>query len=105
MSTLYQRINDLVRRVPQGKVMTYGQIGQLASCSGRVVGFAMAALKPGSDVPWQRVINAKGEVSRRRDAERDLFQRDLLEAEGLRFDCDGRVDLSLYNYEIEAPEA
>ena len=43
MSTLYQRIYDLVRKVPPGKVITYGQVGKLANCTGRVVGFAMAA--------------------------------------------------------------
>jgi methylated-DNA-protein-cysteine methyltransferase-like protein len=64
-----------------------------------MVGWAMAAVPAGSDVPWHRVINARGEVSPRADgsgAERG--QRWLLEREGVRFDARGRVDLDRYGW-------
>ena len=92
-SSLYQRIYDLVRQIPSGRVTTYGQISQLADCNARTVGFAMAALPIGSDVPWQRVINRLGKVSSRTDGEGNILQRHLLENEGLEFDHLERVDL------------
>jgi methylated-DNA-protein-cysteine methyltransferase-like protein len=92
-SPLYRSIYRIVRRIPEGRVMTYGQIGRLVGCTARTVGFAMAALHGTSAVPWQRVINSRGEISPRRDGEGNLLQRDLLEAEGIHFDQRGRLDL------------
>ncbi|SHJ85697.1 O(6)-alkylguanine repair protein YbaZ [Malonomonas rubra DSM 5091] len=95
-SSLYQQIYDLVRQVPPGRVTTYGQIGRLIGCTARTVGFAMAALAPGTDVPWQRVINSQGKVSPRRDGEGNLLQQVLLQAEGVQFSRSGKVDLQTY---------
>lgn len=95
-SPLYGRIYDLVRRIPPGRVTTYGRIARQVGCTARTVGFAMAALPAGHDVPWQRVINSQGKVSPRRDGDGELVQRLLLEAEGVRFDARGRVDLVRY---------
>jgi len=81
--------------------MTYGQIGQLVGCTARTVGFAMAALRGESCLPWQRVINSQGKVSPRTDGEGNLLQRDLLESEGVHFDRSGRVDLDLYRWQGE----
>lgn len=91
----YQRIYAVVRRIPRGKVSTYGQIAVLAGLPGhaRQVGYALHALPDGTTVPWHRVINARGEVSRRRVPGPELSQRLLLEREGVRFDGRGRVDL------------
>ncbi|WP_298436281.1 MGMT family protein [Geobacter sp.] len=100
-SPLYDRIYALVRRVPPGRATTYGRIARQVGCTARTVGFAMAALPAGHDVPWQRVINARGEVSPRSDGDGDLIQRLLLEAEGVRFDARGRVDLRRYGWEGE----
>jgi methylated-DNA-protein-cysteine methyltransferase related protein len=58
-----------------------------------MVGYAMAALPPGSGVPWQRVINAQGKISLRADSAGNSRQRQLLEEEGIRFDGQGRVNL------------
>ena len=96
--SLFQKIHALIRQIPCGYVATYGQLGRVVGCSARTVGFALAALPAGTDVPWQRVINSRGEVSPRRDGERDLLQRDLLEAEGVCFDQRGRVDLERYGW-------
>lgn len=97
-STLYQQIYALVRQIPPGYVSTYGRIGQLVGCTARTVGFALAALPPASDVPWQRVINRQGTVSPRRDGEGNLLQYDLLVAEGICFDAAQRLDLQRYDW-------
>ncbi|MEE8545525.1 MAG: MGMT family protein [Alphaproteobacteria bacterium] len=88
-----QRIYDLVRRVPEGQVASYGQLARLVGCGARLVGYAMAALPARSEVPWHRVINADGGISPRRSGGGEIRQRRLLEAEGVRFDSRGRVDL------------
>jgi methylated-DNA-protein-cysteine methyltransferase-like protein len=100
-SPLYSRIYGLVRRSPPGRVATYGAIARVVGCTARTVGFAMAALPAGHDLPWQRVINSHGTVSPRRNGDGDVIQRLLLEAEGVEFDARGRVDLSRYGWEGE----
>lgn len=97
-SHLYQRIYGLVRQVPPGRVATYGQIGRLIGCTPRTVGFAMAALPPGSQVPWHRVINSQGRISLRADGDGAQVQQLLLEAEGVRFDSRQKVDLAIYRW-------
>lgn len=93
---LYNRIYALVRQIPPGRVTTYGHIARQIGCTARTVGFAMAALPAGHDVPWQRVINSEGKVRPRRNDDGAIIQRQLLEAEGVRFDARGRVDLIRY---------
>ena len=96
LSSSYRRIYAVVRRIPRGRVATYGQVAVLAGLGGhaRQVGYAMHALPKGSSVPWHRVINARGEISRRRRPGEELSQRMLLEREGVRFDARGRVALA-----------
>jgi methylated-DNA-protein-cysteine methyltransferase related protein len=96
LSPSYRRIYAVVRRIPRGRVATYGQVAMLAGLGGhaRQVGYAMHALAKGSSVPWHRVINARGEISRRRRPGEELSQRMLLEREGVRFDARGRVALA-----------
>ena len=95
---LFQRIYAAVRALPEGRVATYGGIGQYIGCSAQMVGFAMAAVAEESDVPWHRVINHKGMISRRADGYSDGRQRALLEAEGIRFDANGCLDLKRYGW-------
>ena len=99
-SSPYQRIYAVVRRIPRGKVATYGQVARLARLPGRArqVGYAMHALPPGTTVPWQRVVNAQGKVSRRRVPGAELTQRMLLLREGVRFGAGGRISLALYGW-------
>jgi methylated-DNA-protein-cysteine methyltransferase-like protein len=96
----HERIYRVVRRIPRGRVATYGQIATLARLprQPRLVGYALHALPNESDVPWQRVINARGEVSRRAQPGFEDVQRQLLEAEGVAFDRRGRVDLARYRW-------
>lgn len=94
---LYARIYAAVRRIPKGKVSTYGGVAKrVPGATARIVGYAMAALPAESGVPWQRVVNHKGEISLRKSGLPDLRQRRLLEAEGVRFSLRGRIDLKLY---------
>jgi methylated-DNA-protein-cysteine methyltransferase-like protein len=95
---LYQRIYALVRQVPPGSVTTYGVLAQQAGCTARTVGFAMAALPSGHDVPWHRVINSQGRVSPRADGDGSLIQQLLLEAEGVHFDDRERIDLERFGW-------
>lgn len=91
--SLYDHIYAVVRSIPPGRVATYGQIAVIVGrCTARTVGYAMAAVPVGSDVPWHRVINSRGEISARREGDGDRRQRLLLEAEGVYFDALGRVD-------------
>ena len=96
---VYERILDVVRQVPQGQVATYGQIAMVAGgCTPRMVGYCLAALDPGSDVPWQRVINHKGMVSPRSSGHGSQLQRELLIEEGVEFDHRGRVSFRKFGW-------
>ncbi len=96
MLSKYHQINQIVRKVPKGKVATYGQIAlYVERCTPRMVGYAMAALSE-EDVPWQRIVNAQGGISPRADGDGALIQRKLLEAEGVVFNANGRIDLKRY---------
>jgi methylated-DNA-protein-cysteine methyltransferase related protein len=110
-TTFNRHVWDAVRQIPRGRVATYGQIARRVplppgvdpqdyqAFGARWVGSAMAACP--DDVPWQRVINSKGEISLRAGAER---QRHLLEAEGVLFDDRGRVDLKRFGWQATGPE-
>ena len=103
---------EVVRQIPAGKVATYGQISRMIpppegvaaksylSLGPRWVGGAMAACP--DDVPWQRVINSKGEISPRPGADE---QRRLLEEEGVEFDVRDRVYLKVFGWETESGSA
>ena len=95
----WEHIYAVVRRIPRGRVATYGQVAELAGLPGhaRQVGYALHALSEQSRVPWHRVLNARGAVSRRAEPGSEGFQRLLLEGEGVRF-VDDRVDLSRHGW-------
>ncbi len=96
----YERIYTVVRRIPRGRVATYGQVAELARLPGhaRQVGYAMHALPGTSSAPWHRVVNASGGISCRRAAGAELEQRLRLEAEGVHFDQRGRIPLARYRW-------
>ncbi len=98
--TFYGAVYALVRRIPPGRVMTYGQVAlELgAPAAARAVGYALAWLPAGTDVPWWRVVNARGGISLRGRGEAAELQRRLLEAEGVAFGPDGRMDLRTYRW-------
>ena len=100
VSETYRRIWAVARRIPKGKVATYGQIAAISGHPGqaRLVGYAIHALPEGSDVPWHRVINARGEISFDEASPGYHVQRALLEKDGVRFDVKRRIDLKVYRW-------
>jgi methylated-DNA-protein-cysteine methyltransferase-like protein len=96
----YSRIYAVVNGIPAGCVATYGQVAALAGLSGhaRQVGYALNALPEGHNIPWHRVINAKGQISVRAEFGHDNLQRLLLEAEGVAFDGKGSVSLERFGW-------
>ena len=103
MNKTYERIYSIVNRIPKGKVATYGQIARLAGLAGhaRQVGYALNALPDELDVPWHRVINAKGEISKRANPVYEQIQRELLEEEGVVFNQDSRLSMTGYQWKIK----
>jgi methylated-DNA-protein-cysteine methyltransferase-like protein len=83
----YQMIWGVVKKIPRGKVATYGEIARLSGLLGqaRQVGYALHALPPGSNVPWYRVINSQGKISLPRSNGQYTKQKRLLEKEGVVF--------------------
>jgi methylated-DNA-protein-cysteine methyltransferase-like protein len=98
--TLFDKVYWIVQRIPPGKVATYGQIARLLGIprGARTVGWALHSLPDDVEVPWQRVINAQGRVSSGSGDDESTSQRTLLEAEGIVFDEQGRVDLKVYGW-------
>ena len=97
----YERVWKVVRRIPRGRVATYGQVARLAGLGGgaRLVGYALHALAEDErGVPWQRVINAQGRISARGFGGSEELQRRLLVREGVRFDARARVDLARFGW-------
>lgn len=96
----WDRIYDVVLRIPRGRVATYGQVAALAGLPrhARQVGYALHALPESTKVPWHRVINAKGEVSARSTPGWDRLQLALLRRERV-LGANGRVDLDRFRWE------
>jgi methylated-DNA-protein-cysteine methyltransferase-like protein len=98
-SGVYTGIYEVVREIPFGRVATYGQIATFVDhCTARMVGYALAALRQGSGVPWHRVINSSGRISKRTCGDGHDRQRKLLAAEGILLDRNGRVDLERFGW-------
>jgi methylated-DNA-protein-cysteine methyltransferase-like protein len=94
-----QRVYAAVALVPRGRLATYGQIAELIGAYGRArqVGWALRRLALPSPVPWHRVVNAQGRISFTPSREgSDWIQRQLLLAEGIPVDAEGRLPLRRY---------
>ena len=99
--TRYDQLYAVIRRIPRGRVATYGQIAMLAGLPGqaRMVGYALASLPARSRVPWQRVVNAEGRVSVRRGGSGvEALQRAMLRREGVRFGASDAIPLAVYRW-------
>jgi len=96
----YERIYRVVSRIPRGRVATYGQVAELAGLPGgaRQVGYALAALSDAREVPWHRVVNAGGGISRRSEPVFELLQRELLAREGVVFNASGRLSFARFGW-------
>jgi methylated-DNA-protein-cysteine methyltransferase-like protein len=103
VEALYRRIYAVIRKIPKGRVATYGQVAELAGIPGgaRVAGAALKTSKPGDRLPWQRVI---GKASRLRgriaihDPVGAAIQRNLLEHLGVSLGVRGLVALDAYGW-------
>lgn len=95
----FEIIYDVIRRIPCGKVATYGQIAALAGNKrwARVVGYALHAVPEGSDIPWYRVVKKNGEVFGAAESAGGMYQTELLQKEGVGF-ADGYVDMKKYQW-------
>lgn len=103
MTPFFEAVYEAVRAIPSGRVCAYGQVALLVGSPGaaRQVGWALHCLPADTDVPWHRVVNARGGISRRSrwgEAER---QQVLLESEGVEFDENGLIDLNIHGYTPE----
>lgn len=94
-----ERVYEIVRRIPLGRVMTYGQIAGILGegYTPRTVGYVMHAADS-EGVPWQRVINSQGKCSTGRLTIPVDLQKSMLEQEGVEFDARGRCDLRKYGW-------
>lgn len=99
----HERIYAAVRTIPRGRVSTYGSVARIAGFDGqaRLVGYALAALRDGSSVPWHRVINAQGKLSlERAGSSSGTTQRLRLAREGVTVDAAGRVSLARFGWKL-----
>ena len=96
--TTFERIYEVVRQIPKGKVATYGQVAMMAGNPrwARVVGYALHQNPAPGIIPCHRVVNREGRVAAAFAFGGGETQRELLEAEGVIFRADGTVDLALY---------
>jgi methylated-DNA-protein-cysteine methyltransferase related protein len=102
-SPRYERIYAVIRRVPRGRVCTYGEVARASGAGGpRQVGFA---LRHSFDarLPWHRILNAAGVI--RAPGESGARQRARLAAEGVEFSARGRVDLKRFGWVAPRPAA
>jgi methylated-DNA-protein-cysteine methyltransferase-like protein len=103
----YASYYAVVRKIPRGRVLTYGDVARLAGrpTSARRVGYALFAVRD-AKVPWWRVVNARGEISLRHHSGPggpEDEQRYLLLKEGVEFSADGRIDLEAYRHHPRSP--
>lgn len=99
----FDSVYEIVKKIPKGKVTTYGHIALMLGKprAARVVGYALNALQKNSqaEIPWQRVINAKGQISFKGEVIRADLQKKLLEKEMIVFDKNtDQIDFKLYGW-------
>ena len=92
----FERVYQVIRMIPRGQVATYGQIAAIVSHRGaaRTVGWALHSLTEGNDVPWHRVINARGQIS----LDPGTRQISLLKKEGIAVSTEGNVDMKRFQW-------
>jgi len=97
----YEKIYNIVKKIPKGQVATYGQIARLAGNPqwSRVVGYALHVNPDSSKIPCHRVVNRYGELSKAFAFGGQQAQRMLLEMEGIEFLQDDRVELEKYQWQ------
>jgi methylated-DNA-protein-cysteine methyltransferase-like protein len=104
-----RRVWEAVAQIPPGRLATYGQIAELIGAWGcaRQVGWALRRLPLPSEIPWHRVVNARGCIAMSLSREgSDWMQRELLLSEGIPVDAEGRLPLARFRWQVvELPAA
>ncbi len=100
MESWNEAVWNLVSMIPQGKVATYGQIAAILGFPRRArhVGYALKQSPEGRQLPWQRVINGKGQISFSFHSEQFMIQRAILEKEGVAVSELGKINLKTYGW-------
>ena len=95
----FEKIYEVLKSIPKGKVATYGQVALLAGNPrwARVVGYALHVNHEPGIIPCHRVVNREGKVAPSFAFGGENVQRQLLESEGIVFESDGRIDLGKYS--------
>ena len=95
----FEKIYEVVKSIPEGKVATYGQVALIAGNPrwARVVGYALHVNPEPGIIPCHRVVNREGRVAPGFAFGGEGVQRQLLESEGIVFETDGRIDLEKYS--------
>ena len=95
----FEKIYEVVKSIPKGKVATYGQVALLAGNPrwARVVGYALHVNPEPGIIPCHRVVNREGKVAPSFAFGGESVQRQLLESEGIVFESGGRIDLGKYS--------
>jgi methylated-DNA-protein-cysteine methyltransferase related protein len=99
-SIIFEKVYQVVFKIPTGKVMTYGQIGKITGLSPRVVGFALHANPDGKLIPCHRVVNREGRVAPGYAFGGHGVQKKRLEEEGVEFVDETHINLDLYRYTL-----
>jgi methylated-DNA-protein-cysteine methyltransferase-like protein len=96
------RVRDLISQIPRGKVMSYGLIARYAGnpSGARQVARVLYSSSEKYQLPWHRVVNRNGQISPR-PSMGHLFQRKLLEEEGVVFGGNGRIDFAVFLWRPE----
>jgi methylated-DNA-protein-cysteine methyltransferase-like protein len=99
MKPFTEQVVKIIQNIPAGNVMTYGQIAELAGSSrgARQVVRILHALSKKYELPWHRVVNAKGEIAIRDDESRSM-QAFFLQSEGVVVDDNGIIELDSYRF-------
>jgi len=100
MNGFFNRVYEVVSRIPYGRVLSYGQIAQFLGSprSSRLVGWAMHSCP--NELPWYRVIKKTGEIPFSDESIEGITQRDHLEREGIEVSADGTIDMNRYEWII-----
>lgn len=101
---VFARIYALLATVPPGRVVSYGELARAVGMrqGARVVGWAMRSCP--EDLPWHRVVNARGEISRRATEEHEELQRAMLEDERVAFGAHDRIDMRTFGWRFDTTE-
>lgn len=100
MQKFTETVLQIIKEIPNGKVMTYGQVAASAGSprAARQVARLLHSMSSKHQLPWHRVVNIKGEIALQQEDSK-LTQREFLEAEGVEVDSNGRIDLKRYRHD------